>query len=170
MEINGNLEFLLLPRELRCEVLQHCSIQTLGRVIQTNTQSESLIGKEIWQRKIEETKPSIWPKLKKATKRGDLKLLCAIIVASTEHCGCHWSMPDKLPLKLEFLLHLDELFTVPAQNALLCYLLSYSRHGAYGANKLHKSIGMRTGDVLLTHRKIKPWMDQNFGRTRFSLR
>lgn len=76
-------EFLLLPREIRLEVLQHSSIQTLGRFIQTNSTSDSLINKDIWHRKIDEINPSIWGALKKATRRGDIKLLCAIVVAST---------------------------------------------------------------------------------------
>jgi hypothetical protein len=95
-------------------------------------------------------------------------------------------MPDKQWLKIDLLLHLDALYySVPAQNALLSYLLSYSRHGSYGANELHKryypsffktvlmylaSIGMKIGDVLITHRKIRPWMNKNFGQSRHSLR
>lgn len=96
-------------------------------------------------------------------------------------------MSDKQWLKLDFLFHLDKLFSVPAQNALLSYLLTYSRHGSFGAAELNKrylqrssfaptdldtlfSIGMRSGNVLLTHRKILPWMAKNFGRSRHSLR
>lgn len=78
----SQLSFDQLPRELRVEILQHCSVQTLGRFIQTSSQSEALVGKSIWQRRIEEINPSIWRKLKKKTRKGDLKLLCAIVASS----------------------------------------------------------------------------------------
>ncbi len=76
--------FLLLPLELRSEILLHCPTQTLGRFIQTSKHSENVITKTVWQKRIEEIGPTdVWGKLKKATKKGDLKLLCAIFMAST---------------------------------------------------------------------------------------
>lgn len=71
-------DFTKLLPELRLEVIKHLDIQSIGRFIQINCNAEQ-ITKGIWRRKIEEIDSTIWPKLTKRTRKGDLKLLCAII-------------------------------------------------------------------------------------------
>jgi hypothetical protein len=68
----------LLP-ELRIEVIKQLDIQSLGRFIQTNRNAEKEITRDVWRRRIIELDPTIWPQLTKRTRKGDLKLLCAII-------------------------------------------------------------------------------------------
>lgn len=74
----------------------------------------------------------------------------------------------------EFILFLQASFSVPAQNAFLCYLLTYAKHGSVTPVLLNKqygnnikssevltpitSVGMKCGDIYLTHRRIVPWL------------
>lgn len=72
-------DFDNLVPELRIEVIKYLDIQTLGRFIQTNRSAAGHISKDDWKRKIHELDPTIWPKLSKRTRKGDPKLLCAIV-------------------------------------------------------------------------------------------
>ena len=72
-------DFYNLVPELRTEVIKHLDIQTIGRFLQVDRRTEGHIAKDYWKRKIHEIDPTIWAKLSKRTRRGDSKLLCAII-------------------------------------------------------------------------------------------
>jgi hypothetical protein len=166
----------LLP-ELRIEVVKQLDIQSLGRFIQTNRNAEKEITRDVWRRRIIELDPTIWEQLTKRTRKGDLKLLCAIVQeGSITWCKCCKShLTGGLPITWrDFLLFLQASFSVPAQNAFLCYLLTFAKHGSVTPVLLRKHVGMKCGDVYLTHRRIVPWLrsvaSRIFMKTAYSYR